>query len=94
MAKKTIQRTDDPNNLLARAYSLNSVEEALILYQDWAVSYDRHLEGQLKYIAPLTIVNIFSDRLNTIFKPQYLVERLDSLASYIGASNDIAEKLT
>ena len=25
-------------------------------------------------------VNIFSDRLNTIFKPQYLVERLDSMA--------------
>lgn len=65
MAKKTIQRTDDPNNLLERAYSLASVEEALILYQDWAVSYDRHLEGQLKYIAPLTIVNIFSDRQST-----------------------------
>ena len=28
-------------------------------------------------------VTIFSDRLNTIFKPQHLVARLDSLASYI-----------
>ena len=28
-------------------------------------------------------INIFCDRLNTIFKPSYLVDRLDSLSSYI-----------
>ena len=28
-------------------------------------------------------INIFSDRLNTVFKPAHLVNRLDSLASYI-----------
>lgn len=41
------------------------MEEALILYQDWAASYDQHLEGRLKYIAPLTMVKIFSDRQPT-----------------------------
>ena len=65
MAKKTIQRTDDPNNLLERAYSLASVEEALILYQDWAASYDQHLEVRRKYIAPLTMVKSVADRQPT-----------------------------
>ncbi|MBO66765.1 MAG: methyltransferase [Acidiferrobacteraceae bacterium] len=52
---------DNPNNLLARAYSLSSVTETLSLYEDWAASYDQHLEGELKYTAPITVASMFSD---------------------------------
>lgn len=51
----------DPDELLARAYELETPDDSLALYRDWADTYDDHLEQGLKYLSPQTIAAIFAE---------------------------------
>ena len=58
--------------LLHRAYNITSPEEAIDLYRDWAGSYDQHLEGGLRYVAPKVIAQMLSAA-----EPDHTVRVLD-----------------
>ncbi len=47
--------------LLARAYDVESQEDSLALYRDWADTYDDHLEQGLNYIAPRLMADMFAE---------------------------------
>ncbi|MEM8686954.1 MAG: methyltransferase domain-containing protein [Pseudomonadota bacterium] len=51
----------DPDALLARAYELETPDQSLALYRDWADSYDDHLEQGLHYLSPRAVASIFAE---------------------------------
>jgi predicted TPR repeat methyltransferase len=61
-----------PEDLLQRAYDVKSPEDAIDLYRDWAGSYDQHLEGGLRYVAPTVIAQMLSSA-----EPDHTVRVLD-----------------
>ena len=61
-----------PEDLLQRAYDIKNSEDAIDLYRDWADSYDLHLEGGLRYVAPAVIAEMLS-----VAEPDHTVRVLD-----------------
>jgi len=51
----------NPDDLLARAYALETPGESLALYKDWADTYDHHMEQGLQYRSPAAIAEIFAE---------------------------------
>ena len=51
----------DPDELLARAYEVETQDDSLALYKDWADTYDEHLEQGLNYLAPSAIAAVFAE---------------------------------
>ena len=51
----------DPDELLARAYAVETPDDSLALYKDWADTYDQHLEEGLKYLSPTAVAAIFAE---------------------------------
>jgi len=49
-------------SLLERAYGLQTSDEALSLYRDWATSYDTDLVDPLGYVGPARVANIAAAR--------------------------------
>ncbi|MFQ5545206.1 MAG: class I SAM-dependent DNA methyltransferase [Acidiferrobacterales bacterium] len=49
-------------SLLERAYDLQSGDEALSLYRDWATSYDTDLVDPLGYVGPARVADIAAAR--------------------------------
>ena len=61
-----------PEDLLQRAYDVKSPEEAIDLYRNWAGSYDKQLERELRYVAPAVIAQMLS-----VAEPDHTVRVLD-----------------
>ena len=57
--KKLVGANSD--ELLARAYELETPADSLALYRDWADTYDTHLEQGLKYLSPQAIASVFAE---------------------------------
>ncbi len=51
----------NPDELLARAYALETPGDSLALYRDWADTYDHHMEQGLQYRSPAAIAEIFAE---------------------------------
>ncbi len=51
----------NPDELLARAYALETPGDSLALYKDWADTYDHHMEQGLQYRSPAAIAEIFAE---------------------------------
>lgn len=51
-------RSDD---LLARAYALETKDDSLALYKDWADTYDEHMQEGLNYLSPRAIADVFAE---------------------------------
>ncbi|MCP5080721.1 MAG: class I SAM-dependent methyltransferase [Alphaproteobacteria bacterium] len=51
----------DPDELLARAYAVETPDDSLALYKDWADTYDQHLEQGLQYLSPTAVAAIFAE---------------------------------
>ncbi|NNF80839.1 MAG: class I SAM-dependent methyltransferase, partial [Rhizobiales bacterium] len=51
----------DPDELLARAYAVETQADSLALYKDWADTYDQHLEEGLQYLSPTAVAAIFAE---------------------------------
>ena len=63
MADHSNRSSAASTRILERAYALKSPDETKVLYRDWAVSYDQHLEQGLHYIAPASIAQILGNEL-------------------------------
>ena len=51
----------DSDELLRRAYAVETQQDALELYRDWADTYDAHLEEGLNYLAPQFMGHVFAE---------------------------------
>lgn len=51
----------DPDELLARAYAVQTPGDSLALYKDWADTYDEHLEQGLNYLSPTAVAAVFAE---------------------------------
>ena len=51
----------DSDELLRRAYAVETQQDALELYRDWADTYDTHLEDGLNYLSPQIMGRIFAE---------------------------------
>ncbi|MEM7426399.1 MAG: class I SAM-dependent methyltransferase [Pseudomonadota bacterium] len=51
----------DSDELLRRAYAVETQQDALDLYRDWADTYDEHLEDGLNYLAPEIMGRVFEE---------------------------------
>ena len=49
-------------SLLERAYDLQTSDEALSLYRDWATSYDTDLVDPLRYVVPARVSLVLATR--------------------------------
>lgn len=49
------------DELLARAYALETKDESLALYKDWADTYDEHMQQGLNYVSPDAIADVFAE---------------------------------
>ncbi|MEM1199023.1 MAG: class I SAM-dependent methyltransferase [Pseudomonadota bacterium] len=56
----------DPDALLARAYELETPDDSLALYRDWADTYDDHLEQGLSYLSPKGVAAIFAEYVDDL----------------------------
>lgn len=63
---------EDAESLVARARSLSSTEEAAVLYDDWAATYDRDVFGVLGVTGSQRIADLFAE-----FVPERATEVLD-----------------
>ena len=61
--KKHLSEELSPEELLARAYALETQEEAKALYADWAKTYDETMIGQLGYVTPRKTAAMLSEVL-------------------------------
>jgi SAM-dependent methyltransferase len=52
---------EDAESLVARARSLSSPEEAAVLYDDWAATYDRDVFGVLGVTGSIRIADLFAE---------------------------------
>ncbi len=62
----------DSEELLQRAYSIETQQDVLDLYRDWADTYDEHLEGGLSYLSPRIMGQVFRE-----YAPDTSVKILD-----------------
>lgn len=51
----------DSDELLRRAYAVETQQDALELYRDWAETYDTHLEDGLNYLSPQIMGHVFAE---------------------------------
>lgn len=56
----------NPDELLARAYELETPDDSLALYRDWADTYDDHLEHGLSYLSPRAVAAIFAENVDDL----------------------------
>jgi len=52
------QKTDQPGGLFRKCYSVETPEDNVALYKDWATDYDKNVDD-LEYVAPARTVDIF-----------------------------------
>lgn len=61
MADRGNRQEKQSERFLGRAYALETPEEGRALYREWAASYDRDLEEELRYIAPASVAAWLAD---------------------------------
>ena len=57
---------DNSDELLRRAYAVETQEDALNLYRDWADTYDAHLEDGLNYLSPQIMGQVISEYVTEV----------------------------
>ncbi|MEE3327681.1 MAG: class I SAM-dependent methyltransferase [Myxococcota bacterium] len=64
MSDSSATGKSESQKLLDRAYSLETSDEALSLYRDWARSYDDQLEQELLYVGPAKLAALLAEFLD------------------------------